>query len=513
MWFGFRCLVSVIAMVALIVGAVVALRPRTQPPRSDEAAIDAIMRQALRTWSVPGAALAVVRDDRVIFVKGFGVRELGRTKAVTPDTVFPLASCTKAFTTTAMAMLVDEGKMQWDDPVRKHVPYFHLSDPGADAAVTLRDLVSHRTGVGANDLLWYGALFSREETIRRIGKVPLKFPFRSAFQYQTTMFTTAGQAVALTSGTKWEEFVRARILEPLGMKNCSFTTTAALKADDHASPHRKDMRGTIQVIPWYKIEQPEPAGSLNASIRDLASWVRFHLGNGTHEGKRLVSSDNLAETHRPQTIIPLKGEARDMNPDTHLMCYGMAWVLQDYRGYGLVSHAGIIDGFRAHITLVPEARFGLALLNNLDRTSMNLAVSNTIIDYLLGLPAKDWNRFLSEQIRKSEEASQARARQLESERPLGTRPSRELAAFAGKYENAAYGAAEVNLQSGALTWKWSSFIGPLEHYQYDTFMLANERLGRLLVTFTLGTNGEVDSMKVAEPMSVEFKRISSNSRQ
>ena len=301
-----RYLGAALVATALIVGAVIALRPAATAKRSDESIIDSIMQDALRAWHVPGAALAVVRDDRVIYLKGFGARELGKPEPVTPDTVFPLASCTKAFTTAAMAMLVDEGKMHWDDPVRNHVPYFHLSDPTADAAVTLRDLVSHRTGVGANDLLWYRAPWGREETIRRVGKVPLKFPFRSTFQYQTTMFTTAGQAVELTSGLKWAEFVRRRIVEPLGMTHVSFTTTAALQSPDHASPHRRDAQGKVQIIPWYdrtaQVHRPINVG------RDLATGFasarRRHLRIETLGVRRQPRRDAPAANHHST-----KGEA------------------------------------------------------------------------------------------------------------------------------------------------------------------------------------------------------------
>src|SRR5260370_25417794 len=186
-----------------------------------------------------------------------------------------------------MAMLVDEGKMNWDDPVRKRVEFFHLSDPSADALVTLRDLVSHRTGVGSHELLWYRSPWSQEEIIRRIGKVKLDYSFRSTFHYQQTMFTTAGWAVGTASKSTWADFLQKRILDPLEMKNTNFTTTMALKAPDHASPHRRNSEGKIEAIPWYLIDKPEPAGSINSCARDLAQWVRFQLTDGSFHGKRL----------------------------------------------------------------------------------------------------------------------------------------------------------------------------------------------------------------------------------
>jgi CubicO group peptidase (beta-lactamase class C family) len=497
----------------------------------DSAAIDRTVQEAMRYWQVPGVAVAIVRDDAVIYLKGFGVKEIGKKNPVTPDTLFPLASCTKAFTTTAMAILVDEGKMGWDDPVRKHVEFFHLSDPSADALVTLRDLVSHRTGVGSHELLWYRSPWSQEEIIRRIGKVKLDYPFRSTFHYQTTMFTTAGWAVSKASKSTWPDFVQKQILNPLEMNHTNFTTTVTLKSPDHASPHTwrarepaSDSRrpdalaggltslnpgGKLQVIPWYEIDKPEPAGSVNSCARDLAQWVRFQLGDGSFKGKRLVSAKNLGETHTPQTIIRLEGNVRDMNPDTLQISYGMGWVIQDYRGQLLVSHAGAIDGFRAHLILVPKAKLGIVLLNNLDHTQMNLALSNTLIDQLLGLPKKDWNAYVGEQVRKQEAAAQARYRERQASRKSGTKPSRELSAYAGTYEEPAYGTATISLENGSLVWKWSTFADELEHFQDDTFTIQNLLLGNPRVTFTVGPDGDVATIKVLDVLNVEFKKIKS----
>jgi CubicO group peptidase (beta-lactamase class C family) len=474
---------------------------------SDTAAVDALVRKALKAWHVPGVAVAVVRDDEVIYLKGAGVKELGHKDAVTPDTVFPLGSCTKAFTTTAMAMLVDDGKMGWDDPPRKYVNFFHLADPLADAEVTLRDLVTHRTGVGGNDLLWYRSPWTQEDIIRRIGLVKPYASFRSRFLYQTTMFTAAGHAVAHAAGCPWDAFVRKRILDPLGMPGASFTTPAALKNPDHASGHRANDRGEVEVVPWYRIDRPDPAGSLNASVRDLSKWLRFQLGDGAFEGRRLVSAANLRETRTPQMVIRLEGSAGAMQPDTHQMNYGLGWVIQDYRGRHLISHAGAIDGFRCHLTLVPEARIGIALLNNLDSTQMNLALSNSIVDLLLGLPAKDWNGYLLEQVRKEKAAKAEYLRQREARRHQGTKPSRELRAYTGAYEHPAYGTVHVEQKGGELTWKWNSFTCPLRHYHYDTFTITDDVLQDPFVSFTLGTDGNVKRMKVEGRMGVEFKKV------
>jgi CubicO group peptidase (beta-lactamase class C family) len=479
-------------------------KPFVSAPKA--AAIDTILRDAMRFWKVPGAAAAIVHGNEVVYIKGFGVKELGGTEPVTPETLFPIASCTKAFTTTAMAILVDEGKMSWDDPVRKHVDYFHLADPLADAQATLRDLVTHRTGLSGHDLLWYRSPWSREEIIRRISKVPLSHSFRSTFQYQSIMFMAAGTAVESAAKSKWEDLVEKRIFDPLGMTRSNFTTGDAEKEANHASPHRRNQRGETEVIGWYTITRPDPAGSINSCARDLSWWVQFQLGDGSFNGKRLVSSKNLAETHAAQMIIRLEGPARDLNPDTHQMNYGMGWVLHDYRGQFLVSHAGAIDGFRAHLTLVPDAKLGIVLLNNLHGTQMNLAVSNQLVDLLLGLPKKDWSFLIAEQVKKGEAAAEAKKRERDAKRKAGTKPTLPLSAYTGSYEDVGYGSAQVSLDNGMLVWNWNSFQGPLEHFQNDTFTLQNSTMGNPQVTFALGADSAVIGMKFRDGLEVEFQK-------
>jgi len=468
--------------------------------------LDRAIRTALKEWKVPGAAVVIVRDDKVIYLAGHGVKELGGKAAVTPDTLFPLGSCTKAFTTTAMAMLVDEKRMGWDDPVRKHVPFFRLSDPLADSQVTLRDLVTHRTGLAPHDLLWYHADWTGEEAVRRVGRLPLDRPFRTTFQYQTTMFTAAGLAVASASKTSWADLIEKRLFAPLGMKTAG-CTTRAFKSDDRTSGHRLDDRREVVVLrAWYPLERPEPAGSIHTSARDLAPWLRLHLARGCLDGKRLVSAAALGETHTPQMVIPLEGEARILHPETRQMSYGMGWVIQDYKGQRLVSHAGVIDGFRVQIALVPRARLGIAVLANLHQTRMNLALTYHLLDLLLGLKGRDWNAYLLREVEKDRKAHEADWQRRLSEQHQGTRPSLGLASYAGTYEHPAYGEARVVLERGHLVWRWSTFTCPLEHFHYDTFLTRHELLGPFLLTFALDGTGKVAEVEAGGLVGVTFKR-------
>lgn len=481
-----------------------AAEPPVSEPALDTSKIDVLMQQALVTWQAPGASVAIVRGDEVVYLKGFGVRELGRDELVTPDTLFAVGSTTKAMTTTALAILVDEGKIAWDDPVRKHLEFFRLSDPLADQNVTLRDLVTHRTGVSRHDMLWYGSPWGREEIIRRIGRVKPEHSFRSTWSYQNLMYLTAGQVIGAASGSSWEEFLQKRIFDPLGMTGANFSTTVAEKAPDHATPHRKKEE-KIEVIPWRNLDNIAPAGSVNAGARDMSKWVRFQLGDGTFEGKRLLAAERLAETHTPQMVMRLEGQGKAVEPETTMMSYGLGWVIQDYRGQIVISHGGGIDGFRARVALVPQAKLGLVILSNRGGTMLPEAVSNSLIDLLLGLPTRDWNAYLLEQAQKGEAEGKTREKEREEKRRQGTQPSRELAAYAGGYEEPAYGTASISVENGALVLQWSSFHSRLEHFHLDTFMAKDENpLEKQQVVFTLGGDGEVAKMSF---LGVEFQKV------
>src|SRR5687767_7332654 len=293
---------------------------------------DKAARDAVAAWQLPAVAVAVVQDDKVVFVRAYGVKEIGKPEPVTADTLFQIGSATKAFTTTALAMLADEKKLDWDDPVRQHLDYFRLADPCADSLVTLRDIVSHRTGLKRHDELWDYGTWSREEIIRRIGSVELTRPFRSAYQYHNIMFMTGGETVAAASGMPWEQFVTTRIFQPLGMKNTVIAHEEWLQKERTAS-HRYDP-ATNAVRPYAAVDYASlgPAGAIKSSARDLAQWVRFQLAGGAIDGKRLLSEKALEETWKPHTVLPVSSETAEDNPVTNINTYGLGWRVQDYRG-------------------------------------------------------------------------------------------------------------------------------------------------------------------------------------
>ena len=472
----------------------------------DTAAVDRVMTDALRAWRIPGASVAIVQNDRVVYAKGYGVKEVGGTAPVTADTLFHIGSDSKAFTTAAMAMLVDEKKLAWDDPVRKHLEYFHLSDPCADSLVTLRDIVSHRTGLSRHDELWDNTPLTREQLIRAVASLELTKPIRTTYQYQNIMFIAAGEAVASAAKMPWNDFVRTRIFEPLGMTRTRITIADWL-ASDHAAGHRLEKPGD-RVVPQTLVDDDNlaPAGAIKSSARDMAQWVRFQLGDGTFDGKRLVSAAALGETHMPQTVIRLEESTRESNPETLLEAYGMGWVVQDYRGELLVSHGGALNGFRAHVDLLPNRKSGFVVLINVGRSSATAAIRNSLLDLLLQKAnARDWNGYYLALEKKSDDKDEAKKREREAKRRTDTHPSRELAAYAGTYTNPAYGVATITADAAGLVLHWMRLTVPLTHYQYDTFD-AHSDVDDLdeQVTFRLGADGEVNTLTL---FGEEWERV------
>jgi CubicO group peptidase (beta-lactamase class C family) len=458
--------------------------------------IDVIVKEALAHWSVPGAAIAIVHEGRLVYLKGFGVKELGKTEPVTQDTVFPLASCSKALTVTALAMLADDGKLDWDDPVRKHLPWFKLADPFADANVTLRDLLTHRTGLGKHEPLWYRSPLTMEERVRRLRFLEPSHSFRSTFEYQVLAYGAAGLAAGQAAHSTWQELLQERLLVPLDMKTASAVFPGAGKADC-ASPHKQTAQG-VAPAPRYPLEHPDPAGSIHASARDLSKFLRLQLSSGLWQGRRLVSEDNLHETHTPQMVIRHEALSRAMNPHTNTLAYTLGWIAQDYRGRWMLMHGGTVDGFRAQLTLVPDAQLGIALLNNLDRTWMNFALSNILVDRYCQLPAKDWNSYIQEVAKQDERHKQSRVQDVIARRKPNTKPALPLEAYAGAYVDPAYGTCRVRVDNQQLHWAWGGVRSRLDHFHFDTFLAIEEPVATLALTFHLGAQGEVESLRVME---------------
>lgn len=459
----------------------------------DVAAIDALLERSREAWGAPGVALVVVQGDDVLYMGCKGVREAGKPDPVTPDTLFAIASTTKAFTCTAIAMMVEEGKMRWDDPVCKHVDYFRLSDPLANTNVTLRDLVTHRTGMSRNDMLWYGSSNTREEVVRKIGMVKPNTSFRSTYEYNNIMYAAAGFAVGNAAGSSWEEVVRTRIFAPLGMAGANFSTHDAVKALDYATPHHRGEDGILHAVPWRNLDNCAPGGSINAGVRDLAKWLRFQVNEGVFEGEALISPEKLLETRSPQIVVP---PAPNSISPIALSAYGLGWAVYSYRGSVVCSHGGALDGFRSHVCLIPSLKIGFAILVNLAPSALVESVRNSLLDMALGAEPEDWDAKTLQQLKEAVEKEQAERQERRDKSEKGTSPSRDLAAYAGDYENEAYGTARITLAEGALAIHWSWLNLPLEHLNFDTFLAETDAHPSVseTVQFALDRAGEVAAL-------------------
>ena len=499
---GLRALLVAVLLFAFASGC-----PAQDKP--DWSSLDASINSSMKDWKVPGAAVAIVKDQSVVYMKGFGVRELGKSDPVTPDTLFDIGSCTKAFTSAAIAMLVDDGKMKWDGKVNEYIPFFHLHDPLADEDVTMRDLLTHRTGVPSTDLLWY--VFpeaSREQLIRRLADAHPNAGFRTKFQYQNVMYVAAGYAVGEVAHSTWDDFVRTRIFQPLGMNASDTSSIDAEKSPDHATPHEQDPDGSVKVIPWHNIDNAGPAGSINSSARDMAKWMTLQLNNGKFDGKQLISEKNMREMQSPQMVIELGGEIPTVFfPDSTQLSYGLGWFVQQYRGHQLILHAGDIDGFSTMVVLIPEIHTAYFVVINLG-SSYRQALSYEIADRLLGLPDAGWNAHFKKLEADLTAEQKSHASNWETKRTPGTHPSRDLPAYAGTYQNPEYGEAEVVLENQKLALHFHSINSDLDHFQYDTFVVKFGRKTRL--TFCLDNDGNVASFTVN---SLEFKRVAAPAKQ
>ncbi len=484
-----------------------------QMARAQEAPLigfDDYVNKALRDWEVPGMAIAIVKDDKLMLAKGYGVRKIGEAAAVDERTLFAIGSASKAFTAAGIAMLVDEGKMKWDDPATKYLPSLQLFDPYATRELTVRDMLTHRSGLERGDLLWYGTEYDRDEILRRVRYLKPSWSMRSRFGYQNIMYLAAGQAVATVSGKSWDEFMRQRIFTPLGMTSSS-TSINALKTETNvASPHAK-FEEKVQPISWRKIDNIGPAGSINSNVVDMAQWVRLQLNQGSFKNERILSSGAVKEMHMPQTVMRLEGLSEKVHSQSHFMNYGLGWFLQDYRGRKIVHHGGNIDGMSALVAMMPEEKLGIVILTNMNGTSIPTAIMYRVFDAFLQAPQKDWSADLLKIVKAAQEQAGAVDKKMEADRVKGTNPSLELKKYVGTYTNEMYGDAKVSEQNGKLTVEYSpALTGELEHWHFDTFRatMRERHLGKAFVTFALNPAGKINELKMVVPNSADiaFKR-------
>ena len=467
--------------------------------------------KAMRDWEVPGMAIAVVKDDKIVFSKGFGVKKLGETSPVDERTLFAIGSSSKAFTAATIALLVDEGKLKWDDPVAKYLPDFETYDPYVTRELTIRDLLTHRSGLERGDFLWYGTENSRDEILRRTRFIKPTWSLRSTFGYQNLMYLAAGQIVAKVTGQSWDDFVAARIFTPLGMSASSTSIKAFNGNNNVATPHAKGDE-KVEVIPWRNIDNIAPAGSINSNVVDMAQWLRVQLGGGTFQGQKIFSAATAKEMHTPQTVMRLDAQYTRLYPEAHFLNYGLGCFLSDYKGRKLVEHGGAIDGMRAEVAMVPEEKLGIVILTNMNGSIISMPLVYRIIDSFIATPQKDWSADLLKFTKTMAEQGAAAQKKAEADRVQGTKPSLDIANYAGTYSSELYGDVKIANDNGKLKMQWGpSFGSVLEHWHYDTFRATFFTAGqsKVLLSFNLNAQGKVDTLVLGMPgmAAYPFKRV------
>jgi CubicO group peptidase (beta-lactamase class C family) len=452
-------------------------------------------------WQVPGLAVAVVQAGRVSYLQGFGLANVEEEVAVTPDTRFAIGSTTKAFTTMAMAMLVDEGILDWDTPVRQYMPSFYLWDSFASEHVTPRDLVTHRTGLPRHDHLWRFTSCSRSELVQRLQYLEPTYDLRTAYQYNNLMYMAAGYLVEHLTGITWEDFVQSRILEPLGMSNSGPGRVDSINFSDYALPYA-EIDGGIKRVPFFSNTTIGPAGSISSTASDMARWLLLHLNAGQYEGQTLVSKENLTQMHSPQMLVrgigPLTGsEQIEEFDEIGFGSYGLGWRINTYRGHTMVHHAGGIDGYSSFVALMPQNGSGVVVLSNLNGTPIPYILSFGIYDRLLDLEPLPWNQRIKAFQSGEDQSSQDARTSREANRKSDANPSHPLEDYAGEYAHPAYGTIKILVKEGRLVADYGGYTLPLTHYHYDIFYLAADLEDEFVpVSFGGDVQGKISQLSI-----------------
>jgi CubicO group peptidase (beta-lactamase class C family) len=438
--------------------------------------LDDYVRAAMTQWKVPGLAVAVVKDGQIVVARGYGVRELGKPDRVDADTLFDIGSNTKAFTAAALGTLVAAGRLRWDDPVVEHIPGFRLDSPWVSQQITLRDLLSHRSGYCDPDM-WY---FSDDTTAGIIEKLRYQKPsyaFRAHFCYNNAMYLVASQFVPAVDGTTWNDFVAAHLFTPLDMTRTVSTTAAVAAASDVAIPHG-EVDGKVQVIKPYwpnNMDVFAAVGGINSSAQDMSHWLIMLLANGRYHDKEIVAPSVIQAMETPQALIEgdseIAGWLRTQTPDTRFYTYGLGLFLQDYGGHTLVWHAGDIDGMASAMALIPDEHLGVVVLSNMNENRAPEGVVFHVLQDYLGLGHRDVSRALYAYIRKEKATADAAGRKLTAARRPGTQAPLPLAEYVATYSDPFYGTAQVQQQHGHLVLRLGNpmFVGDLEHWNGSTF--------------------------------------------
>lgn len=473
-----RCTVQRFSII-LVLAALPSLASLASSPPAlpiSPATIDTTVARAMKAFQVPGMAVGIIKDGKLVYAKGYGVRELGKPAQVDADTLFQIGSNTKAFTAAALALLIDEGKIHWDDKVIDYLPQFRMQDPYVTREFTIRDLLTHRSGLGegAGDLMFFPATdLSRDEIIHGLRYLKPVSGFRSQFDYDNLLYMVAGQIIPAVTGKSWEDFVTERILDPLQMRPCAVSFSRISDRSDVAAPHVV-MQGELKAIPVLNMDAVGPAGTINCSINGMAKWLQTQLAAGkTPTGQQLFSAERSEEMWSMNTIIPVSPLLSTMY-HTHFNGYALGWGVQDLLGYKKVAHTGGVLGSVTWVTMIPELQLGVMVFTNQQSDIAMNVVGNQILDAYVRAPRRDWVQIGMEYGAKRDTAAKTIEQAAAKVEGSSGSPSLALDAYAGTYRDPWRGEATVRRENDKLILKISrtdALEGPLTPYSGNIFIV------------------------------------------
>jgi len=477
--------------------------------------MDVWVERALETFEVPGAAVAIVKDGEVVLARGYGVRHVGESAPVDGHTRFGIASNTKAFTATALGLLVEQGDLEWDGRVIDYLPWFRMWDPWVTREMTVRDLLVHRSGLGLGqgDLLyWPESNVTRREIVEAVRHLEPATSFRSAYAYDNILYHVAALVIEEVSGQTWEEFVHTRIISPLGMSDTRVTRASTLEEGNVATTHAR-VEGVVRPVQPLAATATNAAGGINSTAADMAKWMIVQLDSGrVAGGERLFSERTTRELWTPVTPMPFGRAPAGMEPlQVQYQGYALGFVIRDYRGRKIVTHTGGLPGYVSRVTMVPDLGLGIAVLTNQEVGAAFESITTHVLDHYMGAEPVDWITAFSDRMARQDSVVAARDQAVAAERDTASRPSLPLSGYAGTYTDAWYGDVTIVEGEAGLEIQFSrteSLLGDLQHWQFDTFYVRwrdRELRADAFITFELGIDGTVSAarMKAASP-SVDF---------
>jgi len=490
-----RLLTGMLAL-ALLLGAAPAAMAAP-----DGEGLEAFVDRLRQEWNIPGLAVAIVDGDRVRYLC-LGRRDLEAGLPVTENTLFAIGSLTKSFTATLLGTLVDEGKVGWDDLVRGHLPGFRLHDPVAGERATVRDLLAHRTGLARHDMMWCGGGFSGDEIFARLRYLEPCADFREGFHYSNLIYLCAGRLAARAGGRSWDVLLRERLFGPLGMGRANTTIDDLVRDGDFARPYEEadvDGRPSLRPMAPKNVDAVGPAGSINASISEMASWLRLNMNDGSAGGRRIVSAAALAEIHSPQVVI------RDESvrpflvfPEMPWAMYGFGWYVQPYRGRRLVHHGGTIHGYTAEAAFLPDEGIGVVVLTNHHTTPFPMVLTWSLLDRLLGYEPADWGgRYRAIKARLAEAAKEEQAAGSGDPAPAVDRQS-----CAGAFEHPGYGELRIERDGEGLRCAYQRLETGLASLGGGVFEALDPPFTGLTVSFEGDGEGVVGQLSIPLDSSV-----------